>query len=105
MLTGLGNYKAGPLPPVAQGLALSRHGVIVTAFGPNPDGDGTLLRLWELAGTSGDCTVTLPEAMKAKAVQPVDLRGRSAGQLIPVKAGVFTAAVGAFAPASFLLQP
>lgn len=69
VLTGLCNFKAGSLPVVDRGLTPSRRGVAVTAFGPNPDGDGTLLRLWELAGASGDCTVRLPETMKVKSVQ------------------------------------
>ena len=69
MLTGLSNYKAGPLPPLNRGLSLSRKGVTLTAFGPNPDGEGTLLRLWELAGAGGDCTVTLPAAMKVESIQ------------------------------------
>jgi hypothetical protein len=103
MRTGLCNYRAGHLPPLAEGLTLSRKGIAVTAFGPNPDGEGTLLRLWELAGAGGDCTVTLPASLKVKAVQPVDLRGRPAGQSVPVNAGVFVAPVRAFAPASFLL--
>ena len=30
----------------------TRRGVMVTAFGPNPDGAGTILRIWELAGRS-----------------------------------------------------
>ena len=48
------------LPATETGVALSRRGVLLTAFGDNPDGTGTLLRVWEQAGTSGDLTVTLP---------------------------------------------
>jgi alpha-mannosidase len=103
MLTGLCNYKAGQLPPVAKGLALSRKGVTVTAFGVNPDGEGTLLRLWDLAGTSGDCVVTLPDAMKVKSVQPIDLRGRPAGNPLPIRDGKITAPVKSFAPLSLRL--
>ncbi len=103
MLTGLCNYKAGALPPAARGLALSRKGITVTAFGPNPDGEGTLLRLWEVAGTSGDCTVTLPEAMNVKSVRPVDLRGQPTGEPLPVRGGKITTPVKAFAPVSLRL--
>jgi len=103
MLTGLCNYKAGLLPPATTGLTLSRKGITVTAFGPNPDGEGTLLRLWELAGTGGDCTVTLPEAIKAKSVQPADLRGRPIGGLLVIRGGKITVPVKAFAPLSLLL--
>jgi alpha-mannosidase len=103
LLTGLGNYKAGTLPLEAKGLGLSRQGVVVTAFGPNPDGEGTLLRLWELAGIRGDCTVTLPETMNIKSVQPVDLRGRPLGDPVSVKAQAFTFTLGGFVPATFLI--
>ncbi len=105
MLTGLCNYKPGALLPVTSGLSLSRKGITVTAFGPNPDGEGTLLRLWELAGTSGDCTVTLPEALPTKSIQPVDLRGRPVGKPVAVKDRAFSVKLPAFAPASFTLVP
>ncbi len=104
MLTGLSNYKAGLLPPAGQGIGLSRKGITVTAFGPNPDGNGTLLRLWELSGKGGDCTVTLPAAMPVKSVQPIDLRGRPTGQRMELKGGSFSLQVGPFAPASFVLD-
>jgi alpha-mannosidase len=101
---GLCNYKAGTLPPVKNGITLSRKGIAVTAFGPNPDGDGTLLRLWELAGTGGNCTVKLPEAMHVNSVQPVDLRGQTTGNAIPVTGHAFSVSLGAFAPASFVVK-
>jgi hypothetical protein len=82
-----------------------RRNALVTAFGPNPDGSGTLLRLWELAGQSGECQVTLPAGLKVAQVQPVDLRGRPSGAAIPVKDGHFTAPLKAFAPSSFVLAP
>jgi hypothetical protein len=103
MLTGLSNYKAGPLPPARTGLSLSRKGVSVTAFGPNPDGAGTLLRLWEMSGVSGDCAVIMPESLKASSAQPVDLRGRSTGPALPVQNGQLTVPMKAFAPFSLQL--
>jgi hypothetical protein len=78
--------------------------VQVTAFGPNPDGDGMVLRLWELAGQAGSCNVRLPDAMKTAQVQPVDLRGRPTGESLPVKDGAFTVPLRAFAPSSFVIQ-
>ena len=40
--------NGGTLSPVQSGIELSRPGVIVTAFGEDPDGNtGTLLRIWE----------------------------------------------------------
>jgi len=92
----------GKLPNGQSGLELSRKGVAVTAFGPNPDGEGTVLRLWEQAGNGGDCEVRLPAAVDAKTAQPVDLRGRATGQPIPVKDRAFTVALKAYAPASFV---
>jgi hypothetical protein len=96
---------AGKLPPTQSGLEVSRPGVLVTAFGPNPDGPGLVLRLWEQAGQSGTCRVTLPSGLTAKFVQPVDLRGRVRGAQIPAQGGVFEFPLPAFAPASFVLSP
>ena len=93
------------LPTMASGVALSRKGVRVTAFCPNPDGDGTVLRVWEQAGKGGDITVTLPQGMKAKTAQPVNLRGEPLGKPIAVTNGRFTFALGAWAPKSFVLPP
>ncbi len=93
----------GKLPATQQGLELSRKGVLVTAFGRNPDGPGTVLRLWEYAGNSGPCQVRLPVGFDINEVQPVNLRGVPAGVPLPVEKGVFTTNLGAFAPASFLI--
>jgi len=94
-------------PPVASqaGLALSRKGVMVTAFGEDPDGNsGTLLRLWEQGGVSSPLTVTLPAGLKAVRAQPINLRGEKAGQPIPITDGKLTFTLPAYAPASFILQ-
>ena len=95
---------AGTLPPTRAGIELSRKGVLVTAFGPNPDGVGTILRLWEQVGQDGPCRVKLPEGMRPKKVQPVDLRGRPAGEAIAVDGGEFAVPMTHFAPASLLLE-
>jgi hypothetical protein len=94
---------AGVLPVWKCGLKLSRAGVALTAFGPNPDGPGTIVRLWEQAGQSGDCTVHLPEGVCVSNVQPIDLRGRENGRAIPIVNGSFTFPLHSFAPASFML--
>ena len=94
---------AGSLPPTRAGLTLSRPGVRVTAFGPNPDGPGTVLRLWEYAGQAGRCRVRLPEGMSAETIQPVDLRGQRRGEPIRVRDGRFEVELKPFAPASFVL--
>ena len=85
-------------------MALSRKGVRVTAFCPNPDGTGIVLRVWEQAGKGGDITVTLPQGLKAAVAQPVNLRGEIAGEPIALKNGSFTFALGAWAPKSFILS-
>lgn len=116
----LADGPAGMLPLSASGVAVSTNAVNttdaagvawagggsvrVTAFVANPDGAGTLLRLWETAGQSGPRTVNLPSGMKASRAQPVDLRGRPSGEAIPIQSGSFRFPLGAFAPASFNLD-
>jgi hypothetical protein len=94
----------GKLPPTATGLALSRRGVLLTAFGDNPDGEGTILRVWEQAGTAGELTVMLPAGAKFATATPVNLRGESEGPPLPISGGKFSFNLGAFAPASFVLK-
>src|SRR5206468_3174558 len=67
----------GNLPVAAAGVQLSMRGVALTAFGKNPDGDGTILRLWEQAGNSGSCTITLPANHPFKTARFCDLRGEA----------------------------
>jgi hypothetical protein len=95
---------AGPLPPVHSGIELSRKGVLVTALGPNPDGNGTLLRLWEQSGEGGLCQVRLPEPLRNATLQPCDLRGRPQGEPIAPREGRHDIPLAPFAPASFLLK-
>ena len=96
--------EGGRLPPVGRGLEISRRGVLPCAFGPNPDGPGTILRLWEYAGRTGPCQVRLPATMKAKVVQPVDLRGRADGPAIPLDGQSLSVDLRAFAPVSLLID-
>jgi hypothetical protein len=93
---------AGKLSATQSGLELSRTGVAVTAFGPNPDGKGTVLRLWEQSGQGGTCRVTLPKVFAT--AQPCDLRGRPVGDALPIRDGAFEAKLDPFAPASFILE-
>jgi hypothetical protein len=94
----------GKLPPAQAGLELSRKGVLVTAFGPNPDGEGLLLRLWEQAGADGPVRVRLPDGLKQAKIQPCDLRGRPLGDPIPNRDGAFDVSLTHFAPVSLLLD-
>jgi hypothetical protein len=96
--------RPGKLPKTQAGVSVSRAGVLVTAFGQDPDGTGTLLRLWEQGGASGPLTVTLPGGLKAVQAQPVNLRGEKTGQPIPTAGGKLTFTLPAYAPASFILQ-
>jgi hypothetical protein len=104
LLADAASSATGKLAASQRGLELSRQGVAVTAFGPNPDGKGTLLRLWELAGQSGNVTVKLPPELKAATAQPMDLRGRPSGVAIPIQSDTFEFPLRGFAPASFELQ-
>jgi alpha-mannosidase len=94
---------AGSLPAEQAGITLSRKGVVVTAFGADPDGinKGTLLRVWEQAGNSGKLVVT---GLKAKTATPVNLRGEKTGSSVPIKSGKLTFNLPAFGPASFVLE-
>jgi alpha-mannosidase len=100
LLAATADGAPGALPPTRRGLELSRKGILVTAYGPNPDGPGTLLRLWEQAGQSSTVKVRLPEGVQVKHAQPVDLRGRPVGKPIPVRHGALSVPVRAFAPIS-----
>jgi hypothetical protein len=103
LLSGVAEGAAGKLPANKNGMAVSRAGVLVTAYGENPDGNGTILRLWEQAGITGNCTVQLGSGSKVKAVQPIDLRGNKTGKKIIVKKGAFDFYLGKYSPASFQL--
>jgi len=95
----------GKLSAAQSGITLSRKGIAVTAFGPNPDGAGTVLRLWEQTGASGPLTVTLPAGVKATQAQPVNLRGEKAGEPITIVDGKLALVLRAYAPASLVLNP
>jgi hypothetical protein len=85
------------------GLTVSRKGVLVTAFGQNPDGQGTLLRVWDQTGKSGELGVTIPG--KFKTATPVNLRGEKTGKPIAIQEENVTFNLSAYAPASFILSP
>jgi alpha-mannosidase len=105
LLATAADGPAGALPAVNKGLELSRKGVLVTAFGADPEGrPGTLLRIWERAGEAGTIAVRLPAAMKVAKATPVNLRGEPAGAVIPIVGGSFSFNLGAFSPASFVLE-
>lgn len=94
----------GTQPLQKEGVKLSAKGVEVTALGPNIDGDGTILRLWEQSGKDQKVTVTLPEELKATMVIPVDLRGQQTGKAIKVTNHQFEIEIGKNAPFTVLLE-
>jgi alpha-mannosidase len=103
--------KGGPLPRAESALRIrfpgsSRRGLLVTAFGPNPYGEGTLLRLWEQTGSGGTCEVVFPGPMRFATAQPCDLRGEPTGEpkRISQQTGL-QATIRPMAPMSFILLP
>jgi len=104
LVAAASKLQKGKLPQNKTGISLSRKGIAVTAFGNNPDGDGTVLRLWEQAGVSGELTIQLPEEASFTAAQPVNLRGEKKGEKIIVTHGKFSVAVPAYAPVSLVLN-
>ena len=95
---------AGDLPPSQAGIELSRKGVLLTAFGPNPDGDGTLLRIWEQAGKAGPCLRAAPPELPQCDRPTVRSSRPSAGKPLPVLDGQLTLSLAPFAPASVILK-
>jgi alpha-mannosidase len=102
LLAAAADGPAGKLPASQDGLAVSQPGVLVTAFGENPDGKGTLLRLWDQSGASAEVTVTVPG--KFQTATPVNLRGEKSGSPVRISDGKLRCKVGAYAPVSFILE-
>ncbi len=98
------NTPQGKLPVQQAGLSVSRPGVLVTAFGANPDGEGTLLRVWEQTGVSGELTLELPKENKLTEAIPVNLRGEKIGESMQIRDAKLTFELGAYAPVSFVLE-
>ena len=97
--------EKGDLPLSQAGVSLSRKGILVTAFGKNPDGEGTILRLWEQAGTTGRCRIDLPEGSTCKVAYPCDLRGDiSKAERIEILSRSFEIEIGANQPRTFILK-
>nr|WP_199078452.1 hypothetical protein [Pedobacter sp. ASV19] len=103
LLTGTSDGEAGKLPVKNEGISISSKGVLVTAFGKNPDGKGTVLRLWEQEGTSGNITVNLPKGSTYTEAVPVNLRGEVIGKPMSLSKNRLTFLMHAYAPASFIL--
>ncbi len=96
--------RNGKLPVSQTGISFSRKGVALSAFGPNPDGEGTVLRVWEQAGTTGNLEVTLPAGARFTQAIPVNLRGEKLGNALTIGNGKWSFNLKAYAPASFVLK-
>jgi hypothetical protein len=94
----------GTLPVTQSGISLSRKGIALTAFGPNPDGKGTILRLWEQGGVSGDVEVVLPAGAKFISATPVNLRGEKVGETVKIMDGKIRVGLKAYAPVSLIMN-
>lgn len=103
--TAMVNTEAGRLPPSSSGITLSMKGVFATAFYENPHGEGTLLRLWENAGNSGTCKITLPQKSQFKSAQYCNLRGELTNKSVPIEKGILKVEMPAYAPVSLVLKP
>jgi alpha-mannosidase len=100
---GRSRSNPGALPVTQAGISLSRKGIALTAFGPNPDGPGTVLRVWEQGGITGNVEVTLPAGSEFITATPVNLRGEKAGEAVRIKNRKLAFALKAYGPASFVL--
>jgi alpha-mannosidase len=101
----IGEGPAGKLPVTSSGISLSQQGVFVTAFGKNPDGDGTLLRLWEQRGIPGTCRVTLPSTAPFATAHACTLRGEKIpGKVFRIIKGSFEVVLQQYQPLSLLLE-
>ncbi len=104
LLAAFSQGRKGSLPVQNQGISLSRKGILVTALSPENPGEGTILRCWEQAGISGDCIVSLPEALQLKQAWPVNLRGEKTGEMLEIRDNEFNFKVETWKPHSFLLK-
>jgi hypothetical protein len=110
-LAAVSEAPPGKLPASAAGITISKEqgaalgrGLLLTAFGRNPYGDGTLLRLWEQAGNAATSTIQLPTGMKARTAQLCNLRGETTGPSLPIsESGTFNLPIRPMAPTSVIL--
>lgn len=103
-----GVYFDGPQGGMAlskSGIKLSRKGILVTAFKKLSGQNGTLLRLWEQAGKSGSCRITLPDGGNYTRAYPCDLRDEIMEEAaIPISNHSFEINLHANQPVSLILK-
>ena len=97
--------EKGNSPLSQKGLSLNRKGIIITAYGKNRDGEGTVLRLWEQSGKAGSCKISLPEGCSFKKAIPCNLRGEVIGSHeISITGNQFEVYIKANQPVTFILK-
>ena len=97
--------SAGNLPLNDHGIKLSLKGTLMTSFGKNRDGEGTILRLWESSGKEGSCTITFPKGSKYNRASECNLRGEiTGGNDIAIISGQFSTMIYPNKPVSFILK-
>jgi len=95
----------GEHPAKAEGISLSRKGILLTAFKTNPESNNMLLRLWEQAGKEGLCKVSLPEGSDFSIAYPCNLREEiTDSNGFVISNNTFQFMIQANQPASFILQ-
>jgi alpha-mannosidase len=104
VLVGNAEGQAGKFPATVTGIEFSRKGIVLVSFISNPDGNGSLMRLWEQCGTSGNLIVRFPEGSKFIKATPVNLRGEIEGKPIPVSARKLNLFLKAYSPSSYILE-
>lgn len=92
------------LPSSLEGLRLSEKGLRITSFGPNPDGEGDLLRLWNELSIEQDVTVYLPSKTIFTEAIPVNLRGEQIADPYLITEGKWSFRLKGHAPCSFVLR-
>ena len=93
----------GKSPLTQEGISLNRKGILVTAF--KNEGDGKLLRLWEQAGNSGLCEISLVKDSNYKKAYRCNLRGEIIDENgIEISNNSFQFIIKAYKPVSFILK-
>lgn len=99
------NDTAGKLVLTKEGIKISRKGIIVTSFASTENKKAYRLRLWEMAGQSGSCNISLPVFQFTKATM-VNLRDEPLPnkKVLNIKNNMLTIDIGANEPMTLILE-
>lgn len=95
----------GEMPLKADGIRISSKGILVTSYSHDRESGSYLLRLWEQAGRSGICEITLP--MKSVSTATLcDLRGEPLKGTEPlgISNGRLSININAYQPVSLKIK-